>query len=188
MHFASIAIMTAIAGFTAISTAADEKLVQLTQGPGLDKVEAHCSACHSLDYVPMNSPFLSAAGWDTEVAKMINAFGAQIDQADAKTIADYLKKNYGIERLDQNKARPAGAEISSPKKDKGVPKSSSSNFGISEEQHGMKRPERPQTVATPQAPNHTPFKRTSLENRNTSTCSAFQSCWGYEPLLLGVGF
>jgi hypothetical protein len=27
---------------------------------------------------------------------MINAFGAPIDQADAKAIADYLKKNYGI--------------------------------------------------------------------------------------------
>jgi hypothetical protein len=29
------------------------------------------------------------------VAKMINAFGAPIDPADAKTIADYLKANYG---------------------------------------------------------------------------------------------
>jgi hypothetical protein len=27
---------------------------------------------------------------------MINAFGAPIDQADAKTIADYLKSNYGM--------------------------------------------------------------------------------------------
>jgi hypothetical protein len=44
----------------------------------------------------MNSPFLSPAGWDAEVAKMINAFGAPIDQADAKIIADYLKSNYGM--------------------------------------------------------------------------------------------
>jgi hypothetical protein len=29
------------------------------------------------------------------VAKMINAFGAPINQADAKTIADCLKANYG---------------------------------------------------------------------------------------------
>ena len=43
----------------------------------------------------MNSPFLTAAQWDAEVAKMIGAFGAPIDQADAKIIADYLKKNYG---------------------------------------------------------------------------------------------
>src|SRR6202045_642641 len=86
------AVMTAVVlGFAA----AEEKPVQLKQGPGLDKVEGNCGGCHSLDYVPMNSPFLNAAGWDAEVAKMINAFGAPINQADAKTIADYLKANYG---------------------------------------------------------------------------------------------
>jgi mono/diheme cytochrome c family protein len=78
------------------SAAADEKTVQLKQAPGLDKVESGCSGCHSLDYVPMNSPFLAPAAWDAEVAKMINAFGAPIDPADAKTIADYLKSNYGM--------------------------------------------------------------------------------------------
>src|ERR1700681_4069383 len=82
--------------FMAIPAPADEKPVRLKQAPGLDKVEANCGACHSLDYIPMNSPFLNAAGWDGEVAKMINAFGAAIDQADAKAIADYLTKNYGI--------------------------------------------------------------------------------------------
>ena len=44
----------------------------------------------------MNSPFLNAAGWDAEVTKMIKAFGAPIDDADAKVIADYLKANYGV--------------------------------------------------------------------------------------------
>jgi hypothetical protein len=43
----------------------------------------------------MNSPFLNAAGWESEIAKMINAFGAPISEADAKTIANYLKGNYG---------------------------------------------------------------------------------------------
>jgi mono/diheme cytochrome c family protein len=80
----------------ATSAVAEEKSVQLKQGPGLDKVEGNCGGCHSLDYVPMNSTFLNAASWDTEVAKMINAFGAPIDQADAKIIADYLKSNYGM--------------------------------------------------------------------------------------------
>ena len=64
-------------------------------GPGLDKVEANCGACHSLDYIQMNSPFLDAAGWNAEVAKMIKAFGAPVDDADAKAIVDYLTKNYG---------------------------------------------------------------------------------------------
>ena len=43
----------------------------------------------------MNSPFLNAAAWDAEVTKMIKAFSAPIPDADAKTIGDYLKANYG---------------------------------------------------------------------------------------------
>ena len=92
----SIAIAAVLTAFVLASAAADERSVQLKPGPGLDKVEGNCGGCHSLDYVPMNSPFLNAAGWDAEVAKMINAFGAPIDQADAKIIADYLKSNYGM--------------------------------------------------------------------------------------------
>src|SRR5713226_556788 len=87
-------IIAAVIALAAAAAAAEEKPVQLKQAPGLDKVEANCGACHSLDYVPMNSPFLNAAGWDAEVAKMINAFGAPIDPADAKIISDYLKNNY----------------------------------------------------------------------------------------------
>jgi mono/diheme cytochrome c family protein len=74
---------------------AGERPVSLKAAPGVDKVEGNCAACHSLDYIPMNSPFLNAAGWDAEVTKMINAFGAPISAADAKIIADYLKANYG---------------------------------------------------------------------------------------------
>ncbi len=74
---------------------ADEKPIHLKQAPGLDKVEANCAACHSLDYIQMNSPYPGAALWEAEVNKMIKAFGAPIDDADAKAIADYLSKNYG---------------------------------------------------------------------------------------------
>ena len=74
---------------------ADESTIALKKAPGLDKVEANCAACHSLDYIPMNSPFPNAALWDAEVAKMIKAYGAPIEDADAKAIAEYLKKNYG---------------------------------------------------------------------------------------------
>ena len=74
---------------------ADEKPIALKQAAGLDKVEANCAACHSLDYIVMNSPYPNAALWDAEVTKMIKAFGAPIGDADAKVIADYLKKNYG---------------------------------------------------------------------------------------------
>jgi hypothetical protein len=74
---------------------AEEQPVTLKQAPGLDKVEGNCAACHSLDYIRMNSPFLNAAGWDAEVSKMIKMFNAPISDGDAKTIADYLKANYG---------------------------------------------------------------------------------------------
>jgi mono/diheme cytochrome c family protein len=75
---------------------ADEQPIDLKKAPGLDVVEGNCAACHSLDYVQMNSPFLNAAGWDAEVSKMIKLFGAPISDEDAKKIADYLKANYGV--------------------------------------------------------------------------------------------
>jgi mono/diheme cytochrome c family protein len=90
-----IFLIAAIAALIALPAAADDKPVQLKKAPGLDKVEANCQACHSLDYIPMNSPFPNAALWDAEVTKMIKAFGAPIDDADAKAIAEYLKANYG---------------------------------------------------------------------------------------------
>ena len=83
-----------LAALFAFAASAAEGPIELKRTPGLDRVEANCAACHSLDYIPMNSPFLNAAAWDAEVTKMINAFGAPIDQADAKIIADYLKSNY----------------------------------------------------------------------------------------------
>ena len=88
----------AIAAFTVLFAApatAEEKVIDLKKAAGLEKVEGNCGACHSLDYIQMNSPFLNPAGWDAEVAKMINVFGAPIAADDAKAIADYLKANYG---------------------------------------------------------------------------------------------
>jgi hypothetical protein len=112
MRAISIAIMMAL---MAIPVAADEqKPVRLKQAPGLDKVEANCSGCHTLDYIPMNSPFLNADGWEAEVAKMINAFAAPIDQADAKVIADYLKKNYGLPAAAPSPASPRHADVPMP--------------------------------------------------------------------------
>ena len=87
-----------IAFFIALIVApaiAEEKPIELKRAPCVENVEANCTACHSLDYIEMNSPFLSAAQWDAEVAKMIRVMGAPIEESDAKAIADYLKKNYG---------------------------------------------------------------------------------------------
>ncbi len=92
----TVFVMTTAFACASVTVAdAEEKPVVLKPGPGLDKVEKNCGGCHSLDYIQMNSPFLNAAGWNTEVMKMIKAFGAPIDDADAKAIVDYLTKNYG---------------------------------------------------------------------------------------------
>jgi sulfite dehydrogenase (cytochrome) subunit B len=94
---ASAVLIAALAAAvpSAVPAAAQEKPVQLKKAPGLDKVEANCASCHSLDYIEMNSPFPSPALWDAEVTKMIKTFGAPIEDADAKAIAEYLKQNYG---------------------------------------------------------------------------------------------
>jgi sulfite dehydrogenase (cytochrome) subunit B len=88
-------VFAVMAALVALPAFADEPTIKLKDGPGLDKVEGNCGACHSLVYIQMNSPFLNAAGWNAEVTKMIKAYGAPIGDADAKAIADYLAKNYG---------------------------------------------------------------------------------------------
>jgi sulfite dehydrogenase (cytochrome) subunit B len=90
-----IVAIVMLAASVAAPAWAGEKPVELKRDAGVDTVEANCAACHSLDYVLMNSPYPGAKLWDSEVAKMIKAFGAPIGEADAKIIADYLKKNYG---------------------------------------------------------------------------------------------
>jgi len=84
-----------LASLLALPALADETQTQLKDAPGRDKVEGNCAACHSLDYIQMNSPFMNAATWDAEVKKMIKAMGAPISDADAKAIKEYLVKNYG---------------------------------------------------------------------------------------------
>jgi mono/diheme cytochrome c family protein len=74
---------------------ADETDIVLKPAPGREAVLDNCGACHSLDYIQMNAPFLDEAGWNAEVTKMIKVFGAPIDDADARKIATYLASNYG---------------------------------------------------------------------------------------------
>jgi hypothetical protein len=73
---------------------AQEAKVQLKDGPGKDKA-MQCIACHSVDYIPMNSRFMDKAGWTASVTKMIKVFGAPIHESDIEPIAAYLAQNYG---------------------------------------------------------------------------------------------
>ena len=74
---------------------AQESKVQLKDAPGKEKT-MQCVACHSLDYIQMNSHFLNKAGWTAEVNKMINVLHAPIPKEDVETIASYLAENYGV--------------------------------------------------------------------------------------------
>jgi mono/diheme cytochrome c family protein len=94
MRILTVAFAVAALMAGPVAAGADQA-IKLKPGTGLDKVEANCQACHTLAYIPMNSPFLKPAGWDAEVTKMIKAYGAPVDEADAKAIAEYLKANYG---------------------------------------------------------------------------------------------
>ena len=90
------ALLGALVWFVVTSGAmAQESKVQLKDAPGKDKA-MQCIACHSVDYIPMNSRFLDKAGWTAEVNKMINVFGAPIPKEDVATIVDYLTQNYGV--------------------------------------------------------------------------------------------
>ena len=87
--------LTLVVALAAGIVIAQERRLELKDGPGRAQVEANCGSCHSLDYVVMNSPFLDRNGWDGSVNKMIKVFGAPINADDAKAIVDYLNTNYG---------------------------------------------------------------------------------------------
>lgn len=87
------AVLTAVPLLTGIA-AADEANITLKPGPGMETTAANCAACHSLDYIVMNTPFLSADGWKAEIAKMRGPFVAPIEQSVADEILQYLSANY----------------------------------------------------------------------------------------------
>ena len=89
-----IAWLPIVACFASLPAAAQD--VTLTPGPGKDVVEAGCSTCHTLSYIPMNSHFMAPDVWKAEVAKMRAAFGAPIDDEAANAIVTYLVANYGV--------------------------------------------------------------------------------------------
>lgn len=100
---AVLALATAaVAQKTSIQLPPDNPLSQIKSGSGDDAVRKNCSFCHSTDYI-VRQPHLTAQQWDAEVKKMIGVYGAPISAADAKTIADYLAKNYGAESADTKK-------------------------------------------------------------------------------------
>ena len=106
-RIASCGIMLAMAAATAPPATAGETAAgqttpdaslpdsdELVNAPGHERA-VQCGACHSLDYIRMNSRFLDLAGWTAVVNKMINVYGAPIAKTDVDAIARYLTEHYG---------------------------------------------------------------------------------------------
>jgi mono/diheme cytochrome c family protein len=93
MRAVAIAMFVALAGRGAM--AADTP-APLKPGAGDDLAGAYCNACHTSDYIVMNSTFLTPDGWKAEVTKMRTAFGAPMDDATAAQIAAYLAAHYAV--------------------------------------------------------------------------------------------
>ena len=94
MRMLTLILVPAIGLCAAGGTFTQESKVMLKDGAGKDKA-MQCAACHSADYIPMNSRFLDKAGWTASINKMINVFGAPIPKDDVETIAEYLAQQYG---------------------------------------------------------------------------------------------
>ena len=73
---------------------AGEETVQLREAPGRDVTAAFCATCHSLDYIEMNAEVFDRSGWEKNVHKMLERFGAPIPEEHARAISDYLADNY----------------------------------------------------------------------------------------------
>lgn len=71
-----------------------EETTEFRPGPGSDVAQNNCMACHSVDYIAFQPPRKGRTFWEAEVQKMIHVYRAPIDEADAKTIIDYLAATY----------------------------------------------------------------------------------------------
>ena len=72
----------------------DHAYATLRPGAGVETVQRNCVPCHATDYIVMQ-PRGDAKQWDGVVRKMIKVFGAPINDADARTITEYLAREYG---------------------------------------------------------------------------------------------
>ena len=87
-------LLALCAALCAAGVAADETTITLKYDLRRDVAESRCITCHSLDYIP-NNTYLDRAAWAAAVRKMVEVFGADIDEGEAEVIANYLADRYG---------------------------------------------------------------------------------------------
>jgi mono/diheme cytochrome c family protein len=62
--------------------------------PGFELTANNCAVCHSVDYIVTQPRGKGKEFWTGEVTKMVNVYGATIQDADRPAIIDYLAHNY----------------------------------------------------------------------------------------------
>ena len=95
--------LTVVAGLGVVAATAapvnytlPEETAAFKPGPNLETVQNNCTACHSADYIktqPRGEKFKKDF-WAAEATKMINVYGAPIDEADVGKIVEYLTATY----------------------------------------------------------------------------------------------
>jgi sulfite dehydrogenase (cytochrome) subunit B len=91
---AAVLTMAGVSYAKALTYTLPEETATLRPGRGVEPAQNHCLKCHSADYVNTQPPNRGKAFWEAEVTKMIKVYHAPINDADAKSIADYLAKTY----------------------------------------------------------------------------------------------
>jgi cytochrome c5 len=69
---------------------------QIPPGPHVEVYEKNCLICHSARYVIMQ-PRFSKTVWQSEVKKMVDAYGASLSAEDQALIVEYLVAVKGSE-------------------------------------------------------------------------------------------
>jgi len=93
---AGLCLGLAAAGAKPLSYKLPSETAAFKPGPNLEAAQNNCTGCHSADYIATqpHGPKFREEFWKAEVNKMINVYGAPIDQADVGKIVDYLTKTY----------------------------------------------------------------------------------------------
>ena len=69
---------------------------EIAGGPNVETYSKNCLICHTARYVLMQPRFPKTV-WQSEVKKMVDAYGAPISEADQALIVEYLVAVRGVE-------------------------------------------------------------------------------------------
>jgi mono/diheme cytochrome c family protein len=93
-------VLTCAAGATslarpkAISLPAETAALKETSEDGYQLTANICAACHSVDYIAMQPRGKGKDFWSAEVTKMVNVYGATVEESARPAIIEYLARNY----------------------------------------------------------------------------------------------